>query len=154
MRSTGFAAVLLMIGCTAAVVAQAGSKAAIEKTLIANENKINEAVAKHDAKTFNDLVASDAISADGTGFMKVAEFVKSMSDVKIASWHIMDTQVHWADDKTAIVTYMWMGSGTFKGEPLPPTTYASSVWTERNGKWVVVYHQESAAAPPPPAKKK
>jgi hypothetical protein len=154
MRSTGFAAMLLMLGCSAAVVAQAGSKAAIEKALIANENKINEAVAKHDVKTFNDLVASDAISADGMGVMKVADFVKSINDVKIGSWHIMDTQVHWVDDKTAVVTYTWMGSGSFKGEPVPPTTYASSEWTERNGKWDVVYHQESAAAPPPPAKKK
>ena len=154
MRSTGLAAVLLTLGCTAAVAAQAGSKAAIEKTLIANENKINEAVAKHDVKTFTDLVASDAVSADGMGFMKVADFLKSINDIKVASWHIMDTQVHWVDDKNAVVTYTWMGSGTFKGEPFPPTAYASSVWTERNGKWVVVYHQESAAAPPPAAKKK
>jgi hypothetical protein len=154
MRATGFAAVLLMLGCTAAVVAQAGSKAAIEKTLIANENKINEAVAKHDVKTFTDLVATDAISADGMGFMKVADFVKSMNDVKVASWHIMDTQVHWVDDKTAVLTYSWMGSGTFKGEALPATTYSSTVWTERNGKWVAVFHQESVAAPPPPPAKK
>lgn len=153
MRSTGCAAVLLMLGCSAVVVAQAGSKAATEKALIANENKINEAVAKHDVKTFTDLVANDAMSADGMGFMKVADFVKSMNDVKIASWHIMDTQVHWVDDKTAVLTYTWMGSGTFKGDPFPPTAYVSSVWTERNGKWIVVYHQESAAAPPPPAKK-
>lgn len=155
MRSTSVAAALLMLGCTAAVVAQAGSKAAIEKTLITNENKVNEAVAKHDVKTFTDLVASDAVSADGMGFMKVADFVKSINDVKIGSWHIMDTQVHWADDKTAVLTYTWMGSGTFKGEPLPATTFSSTVWTERNGKWVAVFHQESAAAPPPaPAKKK
>jgi hypothetical protein len=39
-------------------------------------------------------------------------------------------------------------------QPVPPMTYASTVWTERNGKWVAVFHQESAAAPPPPAKKK
>ncbi len=50
---------LLTLGCGAAVFAQAGSKAATEKTLIANENKVNEAVAKHDVKTFNDLVAAD-----------------------------------------------------------------------------------------------
>jgi len=154
MRSTGFAAVLLMAGCSAALFAQAGSKAAIEKTLIANENKVNEAVAKHDVKTFTDLVASDAVSIDGGGVMKVADFVKAMNDVKVGSWHLMDTQVHWVDDKTAVVSYTWMGSGTFKGEPLPPTAYASSVWTERNGKWVVVFHQESAAAPPPPPAKK
>lgn len=89
------------------------------------------------------------------GVMKVAEFVKSMDQMKIGSWHIMDAQVHWVDDKTAVLTYTWMGSGTFKNEPVPPTTYASTVWTERNGKWVAVFHQESAAAPPPaPVKKK
>ena len=154
MRSTGMAAVLVMLGCTAAVWAQAASKAAIEKTLIANENKINEAVAKHDVKSFNDLVASDAVSAGDSGFMKVADFVKTMDQMKIASWHTMDEQVTWVNDKTAIVGYMWMGSGTYMNQPLPPTTYASTVWTERNGKWVAVFHQETAAAPPPAAKKK
>jgi hypothetical protein len=153
MRSKGFAAALLVLGCTAAVVAQAGSKAAIEKTLIANENKISEAVAKHDVKTFTDLVANDAVSADGMGVMKVADFVKSMNEMKIGSWHIMDTQVHWVDDKTAVLTYSWMGSGTYKGEAIPATTYSSTVWTERNGKWVAVFHQESVAAPSPTKKK-
>ena len=153
MRSTACAAVLLMLGCSAVVVAQAGSKAATEKALIANENKINEAVAKHDVKTFTDLVANDAVSADGMGVMKVADFVKSMNDMKVASWHIMDTQVYWVDDKTAVLTYSWMGSGTYKGEAIPATTYSSTVWTERNGKWVAVFHQESAAAPPPTKKK-
>src|SRR4051812_45422376 len=107
MRSTGVAAVLLLLGCTAAVWAQAGSKAAIEKTLIANENKVNEAVAKHDVKSFNDLVASDAVSAGDNGFMKVADFVKTMDQMKIASWHTMDEHVTWVNDKTAIVGYMW-----------------------------------------------
>jgi hypothetical protein len=148
MRSRSLAAALFMFGCTVTVLGQAGSKAAIEKTLIDNENKINEAVAKHDVKTFNDLVASDALSADAMGFVKVAEFVKSINDVKIGSWHIMDTQVHWVNDKSAVVTYTWMGNGTFKGEPVPATTYSATVWTERNGKWVAVYHQETAAAPP------
>ena len=154
MRSTGLAAALLMLGCTATVVAQAGSKAALEKTLIANENKVNEAVAKHDVKTFNDLVASDAVSIDGAGVMKVSDFVKEMNEMKVGSWHLMDTKVHWVDDKTAVVSYTWMGNGTFKGQAIPATTYASTVWTERNGKWMAVFHQESAAAPPPtPAKK-
>jgi len=72
MRSTSVTAVLLVLGCTVGIVAQAGSKAAVEKTLIANENKVSEAVAKHDVKTFNDLVASDGVSVDGGGVMKVA----------------------------------------------------------------------------------
>ena len=154
MRSRLVAAGILTLGCAAAVFAQAGSKAATEKALIANENKVNEAVAKHDTKTFTDLVASDAVSADMNGFMKVADFVKTMDQMKVTSWHIMDPQVVWVNDKTAVVGYTWMGSGTYQNQPFPGTTYASTVWTERNGKWVAVFHQETAAAPPAPAKKK
>lgn len=154
MRATVLAAGLLMLGGTGIVVAQAGSKAAIEKTLIANENKINDAVAKRDVKTFTDLVAADAVSMDGNGVMKVADFVKSMDQIKVTSWHIMDTQVHWISDKAALVTYAWMGSGTYMNQPIPATSYASTVWTERNGKWVAVFHQESPLTPPPPPAKK
>ena len=155
MRGRFAAVALLTLGYGAALAAQAASKAALEKTLMANENKVADAVAKHDVKTFNDLVTSDAVSADQGGFMKVADFVKSFDQVKIASQHTMDMQVSWVDDKTAIVRYTWMGSGTFMGQPMPATTYASTVWTERNGKWVAVFHQETPMAPPaaPPKKK-
>ena len=87
------------------IAAQAGSKAATEKMLIANESKVNEAVAKHDVKAFNDLVAADAVSADGNGFMKVADFLKTIDQLKIGSFHVMDEKVTWVNDKTAVVTY-------------------------------------------------
>jgi hypothetical protein len=154
MRSRLPAVTFFVLGCAASAFAQAGSKAAIEKTLIANENKVGEAIAKQDLKTFNDLVSADGISADMGGFMKVADFTKTFDQVKISTWHIMEAKVTWIDDKSAIVTYTWMGKGTYMNQPVPETVYASTVWTERNGKWVAVFHQETAAAPPPPAKKK
>jgi len=154
MRGTAFAAGLVLCGSAALISAQAGSKAATEKMLIANENKINEAVAKHDVKAFNDLVAADAVSVDGNGVMKVSDFVKTMDQLKIVSWHAMDQKVTWVDDKTAVVGYTWMGSGTYMNQPVPETDYSSTVWTERNGKWVAVFHQESTATPPAAAKKK
>jgi hypothetical protein len=154
MRSRLLAMAFLVLGCAAPAFAQAASKAATEKALIANENKVSEAVAKHDLKTFNDLVAADGISGDKEGFMKVADFTKTFDQVKISTSHIMDEKVTWIDDKSAIVTYMWMGKGTYMNQPVPETVYASTVWTERNGKWVAVFHQETGAAPPAPAKKK
>ncbi len=151
MRSRVLAAALAALACAAPAFAQA-SKAATEKALLANENKINDAVAKHDLKTFNDLVASDAVSADMGGFMKVSDFTQTMDQMKVANWHVMNPQVLWVNDKTAVVAYTWMGKGTYQNQPLPETTYASTVWTERNGKWVAVFHQESIPAPPPPKK--
>jgi hypothetical protein len=153
MRSTLLAAGLAL-ACASPGFAQTGGKAAIEKTLIANEHKINDAVMKHDAASFTALVAADAVSADMGGFMKVSDFVKSMDQAKIQTYQILNPQVMWVDDKSAVVAYTWKGKGTWMNEPVPETTYVSTVWTERNGKWVAVFHHETGAPPAPPAKKK
>ncbi len=153
MRNRILAAGLVVFGFSAAVYGQAASKVAAEKTLIANENKINEAVAKQDAKTFLSLLAPEAMAADPGGFMKASDFSKTLDQLKITTWHIMDTKVLWVDDKTAVVTYTWMGAGTYKSQPIPGIMYASTVWTERAGKWLAVFHQETAPAAPAPPKK-
>jgi hypothetical protein len=154
MRNRILTAGLVAFAFGGPVYGQAGPKAATEKALIANENTIAEAVAKQDAKTFLSLLAPEAFAADTGGFMKASDFSKTLDQVKITSWHIMNPQVVWVDDKTAVVAYTWMGAGTYMNQPVPGTVYASTVWTERNGKWVAVFHQETTAAPPPPAKKK
>ena len=136
----------------AAKPAAGGDHAALDKALIANEHKMNEAVAKGDKATFSSMLASDATSADEGGFMKVSDFVPMMDQVKVADWKISDEHVTWAGANTAVVTYVWTGKGTFQGQPVPEKTYVSTVWTKKDGKWVAVYHQESAAAKPAPKK--
>src|SRR5678815_4553069 len=104
MRSTLLAAGLALV-CASPALAQTGGKATIEKTLIANEHKINDAVMKHDRAAFTALIAADAVSADMGGFMKVSDFVKSMDQVKIQTYQILNPQVMWVDDKSAVVVY-------------------------------------------------
>jgi hypothetical protein len=133
-------------------MAAAQDKAALEKALIANEHKINEAVAKADRAGFTALTAADGMSADGNGFMKIGDFTPIMDQAKIQSWKISEEKVQWVDANTAIVAYVWTGSGTFQGQRVPPKTYASTVWTKKGDKWIAVYHQESEAAKPAPAK--
>jgi hypothetical protein len=125
----------------------------LDKALLANENKINEAVAKGDKAGFAALVSPDAWSIDAMGPMKVADFIAVFDQIKITTWKMSDEKVAWADQNNAIVTYKWTGSGTFQGQPLPAQTYCSSVWTKKGDKWVVVFHQESEVAKPVPAKK-
>jgi hypothetical protein len=131
----------------ASASAAAPAHSALDKALIANEHKINEAVAKGDKAGFLALLAPDAWSADANGFMKAADFANMMGDLKVTDWKISDEKVSWADPNTAIVTYTWTGSGSFQGQPIHSPTYASTVWTKKAGKWVAVYHQESEAAP-------
>ena len=118
----------------------------LDKALIANEKKINEAVAKGDKASFSALVSPTSISADANGFAKGSDMAAMLEHAKIESWAVSDEKVTWIDPNTAIVTYKWTGAGTFMGQPLPPVTYASTVWTKKGDKWVAVFHQESAAA--------
>ena len=128
-------------------------KAAIEKAIIANENKVNDAIIKGDVAGFSALVATDGWSVDGSGVMSVAEFVKNFSQIKLEpGWKITDTKVLWIDDNSVVLSYKWTGKGTFQGQPFPPLTYASTVWTRRAGKWTAVFHMEVPVAPMPPKK--
>ena len=126
---------------------------ALEKALIANENKVADALMKKDKAAFTLLVAADGWSIDGNGFMKASELAAALDQLVIKSYKISDEKVSWVDPNTAIVGYKWTGSGTFAGQPFPPVVYASTVWTKKGDKWVAVFHQESEAAKPAPAKK-
>jgi hypothetical protein len=124
----------------------------LDKALIANEHKINEAVAKGDKAAFSALVAADGASVDGNGFMKVSDFLAAFDQVKVKTWKISDEKVISIDANTAVVTYKWVGSGTFQGQPFPANVFASTVWAKKGDKWVAMFHQESEAAKPAPAK--
>ena len=127
---------------------------ALEKALIANENKVADALMKKDKAAFTSLVAANGWSIDGNGFMKTSDFTAALDQLVIKNYKISEERVAWVDANTAIVAYKWTGSGTFAGQPFPETVYASTVWTKKNDQWVAVFHQESEAAKTAPAKKK
>jgi hypothetical protein len=118
---------------------------ALDKALIANENKVADAMMKKDRAAFTSLVAANGWSVDGSGVMKTSELTAALDQLVIKSYKISDEQVSWVDANTAIVTYKWTGSGTFAGQPFPGTVYASTVWTKKGDRWVAVFHQESEA---------
>jgi hypothetical protein len=130
--------------------APAANRAAVEKQLLATERALNDAIAKGDMKTFHSNLAPDAISMDSGGIMKVdAEFDKMMASLKMQSWNIDSPQFYWVNDNTVVVMYKWTGKGTYQGQPVPSPTWASTVWSNKGGKWLAVFHQESAAMAPP-----
>ncbi len=143
---------MAMAAVPALAQAPAASHAAIEKQLIANERAVNEAFAKGDVKTFHANVAPDALSIDPAGVSKVntPDFDKMMQAVKIQNWNIDSSQFYWIGDTTAVHMYRWTGKGTYEGQPVPSPTWASTVWTNKGGKWQAVFHQETTAMPPPP----
>jgi hypothetical protein len=134
--------------------AQGGmDKMAVEKALIANEQKINDAVVKGDVAAFKALVATDGLAIDENGPSAVADFEKMIAPgmAKITDMKLDNFKVMWVSSDVAIVTYNWTGKGTVMDMPVKPT-YSSTVYAQRGGKWLAVFHQESVKNPnPPPA---
>jgi hypothetical protein len=131
-------------------------KVAIEKAMAANEQKINDAVAKGDAAAFRSLVADDTWAIDDTGMMMASEFAKmlkpgvaKMTDMKLDGFKTL-----WVDANTAVITYTWSGKGTFMDQPIKSPVLASTVYTKRGDKWVAVFHQETPKGSMPPPMKK
>jgi ketosteroid isomerase-like protein len=146
---------LLALGAEISTSAQMtpGDKSAIEKTLTANEQKINDAIVKGDAAAFKSLVAEDAVSVDDQGVSTAADMIKMLKpgNAKITDAKLDGFKVVWVDPNTAVVIYTWSGKGTFMGQPVHSPSYSSTVYTKRGTRWVPVFHQEtypsSSAAP-------
>lgn len=161
VRASFVAAGLSALALQAALIASpalqmtSAEKTALEKTLIANEQKLNDAVVKGDAATFKSMVADDGLSIDDQGVTPIADFVKMLKPgvAKITDWKIDAPKVLWVDANTAVLTYTWTGKGTFNGQAVHNPSYCSTVYTRRGTRWVAVYHQETYGPQAAPAKK-
>jgi Domain of unknown function (DUF4440) len=114
-----------------------------EKTLVANERALYDAVAKADKASFQSLVLPEGVWTTKPGFVPMKLLVDGLDGFQVTKWDIVNPHVTWIDESSAVVLYAWIGTGTFHNQPLASTTLASTVWTKRNGKWVAVHHQET-----------
>jgi len=114
-----------------------------EKTVIANERALYDAVAKNDKAAFQSLILPEGIWATLTGFVPIGALANGLGEFEVPTWGIENPHVIWRDGNTALLLYSRTGGGSFGGRTFPATMLASTIWTKRNGKWLAVYHQES-----------
>ena len=143
---------IVVLVATTSVRSQSSSRATAEKQILSLERALNDAFAKRDVGPFKANLAPDAIQIDGAGIAKVTppELEKMMKQVSIQSWAIDGSQFYWVDDNTVVHLYRWSGKGTAQGQPVPSPSWASTVWSNKSGKWQAVFHQETNAVASPP----
>jgi Domain of unknown function (DUF4440) len=147
LRLLLLAASVLGIASTGAVAfGQTTDNTAQAKMLIDQERKLMESIAKGDKAAFRGFVAADGVWARAGSFVPSAAFVDAVEQFKVTKWDIGTPHVLWVDPTTAVLAYVWTGAGTFNDRDLAPHLIASTVWTKRGDKWVVVYHHESEAS--------
>ena len=149
---SGIALAVALVAPAVRLLAQApADHAAIEKTIVANEQKVMDAFDKKDIATLKTLIADDGVGVDMGGVNPVAEMYKQLStmDMKLTEQHMSDMRYIWVNATTVVLTYTWTGKGTMMGQPVPSPAYASTVYTKRGANWLAVFHQETTAMPAP-----
>ena len=114
-----------------------------DKLLIANERALLDAVAKADKASYQALIVPEGVWTMKSGFVPMSLVADGLDSFQLAKWDIVNPRVVWLSDDSALLTYAWTGTGTFGGQPLTPTTLASTIWVKRGGKWLAVHHQET-----------
>ena len=114
-----------------------------DAALIANERALYDAVAKADRTAFVSLVLPEGMWATKQGFVPIKLLADGLGAFALTKWEIVNPRVTWLGSDSALVMYVWQGSGTFQNQALSPATLALTVWTRRDGKWVAAHHQET-----------
>ena len=143
-----FVVPLALLIPTTPCAAQIPNKNASDAALIDRERTLNEAFAKGDVARMKALVADDGFWVSGSsGFIPIGLMLgNGLDENRVPDAKVENAHVIWADSDTAIVTSVWMGSGTALGEPFAPKVSAT-VWTKRADGWVALYHHDSNAPP-------
>ena len=120
------------------------SKAQLLKKLSANETALWEGWKNKDVKPFQRLLATEAIGIGEEGIGTKADILKGLPSMpcEVKSFTLSDWKLSMVDADAAVLTYKGAAEGTCAGQPIP-TTWSSSLWINRKGRWVVFSHQET-----------
>jgi hypothetical protein len=111
----------------------------------ANENLIWDLLKRKDYDGFASFLASDALEVEAGGVYDKAGSVKGVSDFDFAGATLSDFKVVKFDADASLVTYLVKG-------PAPAFTAEgerhSTIWVNRDGKWLAVFHHGTPVAKP------
>jgi ketosteroid isomerase-like protein len=114
-----------------------------EQTIMKMEQEMTDGVIKGDISAYDKYVADSAVFTDPGGMLTNKTQAMAMfkaGDLKIESSKIDGMKVQMFGD-TAVVTYMSMDKGTYKGRDISGQYRWTDVFVKMGGKWKLVAGQ-------------
>ena len=123
-----------------------------EADAIAKEKEIWQALTKKDLTGFGAMLAEDQIYVSGDGVHDKASTIKSVTGFVPTTVDYADWKLVPINNDAVVLIYKATVKGTMNGSAVPEgAAYTSSIWVNRDGKWLALYHQDSDVKPLPPA---
>ena len=114
---------------------------------IANEKIVWDLFKSRNYDGFAALLAPEFVLTESTGVHDKAGAVKGVQGFDATTYDLSDWKSVKFDNDAALVTYVVASK-----DPKVGKEYHSSIWANRDGKWLALYHMGTPAAKPSPPK--
>jgi hypothetical protein len=123
------------------------SDSAAEQRIADMEKALWEAWKNHNAEPFKKDMPAESVNVSSGGVTGTDQVVQNMTsgDCKVSSYSLSDTKFTWYDKDAVMMTYKANQDAVCKGEKIPETVWASSLWMKQGGQWKAAFHQETPA---------
>lgn len=108
----------------------------------ANEKLVWDALKKKNYDAFASYLAPDAVEIEADGVYDKAGSVKGVEAVDLSKAELSEWKTVKFDNDAALVTYLVHIPGQ------KPDQRHTTIWANRNGKWLAMLHQGTAVTPP------
>lgn len=140
-------ATLLPPGSSRALPRRAGAseKDSLQERIVAKEREELDALETGNMQAFANLLAEEAVFVDARGPVSKAEVVKNTAEFRLSEYAMQEVRFVPLSSKSGLIAYRLFEKGASHGREFAGTVYVSSLWAERNGKWLCLFSQETAA---------
>jgi hypothetical protein len=125
--------------------ASVGENASMEQQVVAKEREGLDALKAGDVGHFGDLTADDAIFVDAQGTATKAQVMQNVVGFKLTDYTIENVRFAQISPNSGLIAYKIIEKGLSHGKEFAVQVYVSSIWTQRENKWLCLFSQETAA---------
>lgn len=130
----------------AAATPTRGSANTLHDQLVNNEKQLTNAEVKKSAPFFQKALAPDFIDVAYNGLVLTKETIlKNLQYVNVNGAQMKNFKLRRLGKDAALITYDLDEQASVAGHKTPQKQYASSVWIDQNGHWLLVFHQVTPA---------
>jgi hypothetical protein len=122
----------------------------LDEAIIAQEQMIIDAIKKRDANAFKSMVDANGYEVTSQGTRSLSDLMTELfsPDLTFTELKMENPMVKRLDKDSAVLTYKSTGTATYKGQTSSGTSYDTTIYVRRAGKWLAVFHQSTDMAKP------
>jgi hypothetical protein len=123
------------------------SSSSLQQQIVAKEREGLDALKTGNLEQFANLTADDALLVDAQGPASKAQVMKNVAGFTLTDYSMDDVRFVPLSVTSGLIEYKIAEKGVSHGKEFAAQAYISSIWAEREGKWLCLFSQETAARP-------